>query len=87
MKINKYVKELRETLEKRSVEELEKFLKKWVNKGVVDARVYKRFTLSSIEVKEMTLCKMICNRLDTKEDTKEWARTKLKEMGATEEIC
>lgn len=86
MKIDKYIKELRETLEKRSVEELEKFMKKWVNKGIVDASVYKNFVLSSPETKLGTLCKMICNNfLDIKEDTKEWARAKLKEIGMTEE--
>ena len=79
--ITRYVKELGEVLETRSVAELEKFLKKWVKKGVIDAHQYKRFMLSSDETKLGTLCKMICNRLDTKEETKQWAREQLDKLG------
>jgi len=73
-KVEKFVRERNEMLAKNSVEELEKFFKKW------HRDVYKEFKASKPIVKQATLYKMICNvpelkGTDLEKEATVWLRT------------
>lgn len=84
--LKKWVKERDQVLEKRSVEELIKFMEKWEKYGVYDKTINEQFKKASPEVQMMTLCKSICNATKISKETYNWALDKLKELKASPNI-
>ena len=82
--ISKYVIERDAVLEKRSIEELDKFIQ--ANKKEYDRTFLTRWEKASEEVKMITLCKMICNCTRVSKKTQEWARKWLHKKGMLETI-
>ena len=82
--INKYAIELANVIEKRSVEELDKFIQE--HKDNYEPEFIKRWEKASETVKMMTLCKIACNQNLVSKKTKKWAKKWLTEHGFSEVI-
>lgn len=82
----KWVKERDKMLEKRSVDEMIKFLDKWEKHGFYNKTTNERIKHASPRVQMMTLCKSICNCTNISKETRKWALKTLKDLGSTPEI-
>lgn len=72
-KMDIYYKELRECLEKRSVDELMSFIERWTKRGVLDRKFEQFFKLANNDVKMMILCNLINECPLVTEETVAWA--------------
>lgn len=85
-KIVKWLKECNETLEKRNVAELIKFMEKWEKEELYDNSYVERFKKASPRDQLFALCKTIYFSTDISRGTKEWALKTLLAMMSSKEL-
>lgn len=86
MLIKMFNAELVQVLEKRSLNDLGDFIRKWEIKGVYDHGTFSRYTQATEIVKMQTLCNMITNVEGVSKETKDWAKEWLSNNKASTQI-
>lgn len=84
--LKEFVTERDKALETRSIDELIKFMDKWVEKGYYDKRLIDRFRNQSHRFQLGSMCKMIMDCNNISKETKKWAYEQLQQLGYSPKI-